>query len=111
MRVPADSQTNPRSQPQLLCWRDEVLAALDAVLEPWMSPQPLLRPIADVRRHRLVKKAERLFEHYDLNRSLNAETIAQELGVSRRTLFYAFRLWVGMGPFLFSCPIFGVGVS
>lgn len=99
--VPVDKQSLSSAGPALIHARDKVLAALEAALRPWVKPTPAVRPSADTRRYRLVKQAERRFEQYDLNRSLNLEAIAQGLGVSRRTLFYAFRHWVGIGPYAY----------
>jgi len=97
--VPVDKQSLSAAGSALIHARNKVLAALEAALRPWVTPTPAVSQNADTRRYRLVKQVERTFERYDLNRSLNLEAIAQDLGVSRRTLFYAFSHWVGIGPY------------
>ena len=82
-----------------LLLRDRILARLDAALSPWLArsndvkPGPLAIPGA----FRIVKDTEKLFSQHGLE-DTSVDSLARELGISRRTLFWAFRKHLGMGP-------------
>jgi AraC family ethanolamine operon transcriptional activator len=80
-------------------WRERVLAALEPVLEPWLVP---VAQGADRGNHKtrrwLVKDADRWLEQQGIGRSIGVDACAAALGVSRRSLFRAFREELGMGP-------------
>ena len=82
-----------------IVWRERVLAALEPVVEPWLGP---VAQGADRENHRtrrwLVKDADRWFEQQGMGRSIAVDACATALGVSRRSLFRAFREELGMGP-------------
>ena len=53
----------------------------------------------DSAQRRLALAAERLIERHDPSQPLLIDSLATELGVSKRTLFHAFRCAFGMGPY------------
>ena len=83
----------------MTAWREHVLSALEPALEPWLKPgsHPADHEIQRTRRW-LVKDADRWFEQNGLGRSISIDACTDALGVSRRTLFRAFREELGMGP-------------
>ncbi|MEA2080852.1 MAG: helix-turn-helix domain-containing protein [Pseudomonadota bacterium] len=87
---------NKPSAAATTAWRERVLAALEPVLEPWLVPVAQGKD-RETRRW-LVKDADRWFEQQDMGRSIAIDACAAALGVSRRTLFRAFREELGMGP-------------
>jgi AraC-like DNA-binding protein len=83
-------------------WRDQILVYLDAVLEPWLTPPPLSASTKLGTRHfGLVREAERFYAQYDLSKPLAVDDVAEELGVSRRTLFRAFHTSLGTSPYAY----------
>jgi AraC-like DNA-binding protein len=81
--------------------RDRVLTTLRQLIEPWISgvdestdrfedPAPAFR---------LVKYAEELMSRRDSAERLEIGNLAAELDVSQRTLYEAFRSWLGVGPY------------
>lgn len=81
-------------------WRERILAQLEPALEPWLRPT-VPAPETFLRQHPhflLVNDAERLTGHNSPGHPLAVDTIAESLGVPRRTLFHAFRNWLGLGP-------------
>jgi AraC-like DNA-binding protein len=90
---------NKPSAAATTAWRERVLAALEPVLEPWLEP---VAQGADRGNHRtrrwLVKDADRWFEQQGMEPSISVDACAAALGVSRRSLFRAFREELGMGP-------------
>ncbi|HED18547.1 MAG TPA: AraC family transcriptional regulator [Gammaproteobacteria bacterium] len=81
-------------------WRERILAKLEAALEPWLRAT-VSAPDALLRQHshfRLIKDTEYLFEQNNLDHPVAMDTIADKLGVPRRTLFHAFRNWLELGP-------------
>lgn len=95
-----DTSSKARPTQDELLWRDRILADMEPVLEPWSigSPTPPDRTLLGTPDFRLVKEAERLFDQYGLGESITVDRIAGTLGVPRRTLFHAFRKWLGIGP-------------
>ena len=84
-------------------WRDRILAALESVLEPWFAPPAVTDEtiISGTRHFRLVKHAEQFFAQQDIEQKLTVNELASALGVPRRTLFHAFRQWLGIGPYAY----------
>jgi AraC-like DNA-binding protein len=95
-----DAGANARSMQNELLWRDRILADLERVLEPWsiLSSPPSDRTSLGTPDFRCVRDTERFFDQYDLGHSVTVDQIAAAVSVSRRTLFHAFRKWVGVGP-------------
>jgi AraC-like DNA-binding protein len=80
-------------------YRDRILSDVEAALEPWMKQTPGVDNMdAGGSCFRLVKETEEALMSKDWGRSVPVDTVADALGVSRRTLFYAFRRYLGMGP-------------
>ncbi len=81
-------------------WRDRILVDLEATLEPWLTA---LKPggkitLPGTHYFRLFKDAELFFEQHDPDQSVSMSAVAEAIGVPRRTLFHAFRRWMGIGP-------------
>lgn len=95
-----ESQLGSRLSQDWQCWRDRILADLEVALEPWMASSSTEKcfSIGGNRHFRLVREAERFFAQYDLGEPLTVNDVAKALGVPRRTLFHAFRKWLGVGP-------------
>ena len=96
-------QSKPLSVPGVVeeALRDRVLTTLRGLLEPWLcgeeeandrwqDPTPTFR---------LVKQAEQLMAQADPQRKLDIAELAGELEVPQRTLYEAFRKWLGIGPY------------
>lgn len=81
-------------------WQEQVLDALEPVLEPWLSWQQESprRNVADSRGYELVKQAESVFALADPMKTLDMDSLAADLGISRRSLFHVFRTTLGVGP-------------
>jgi len=80
-------------------WRERILAALEPALAPWLGPVAPSAGQGGARTRRwLVKDADRWFEQQDSVRVPPVDDCATALGVSRRTLFRAFREELGIGP-------------
>ena len=81
-------------------WRDAVLDAMEPVLTPWLvDPDCGSRPAAsNTSQFDLIKRADDFFDALECDSSFQVDSLAQSLGVSRRTLFHAYRKLLGMGP-------------
>ena len=78
--------------------RGIVLEQLEQVLEPWLTPEPGGQERARRLHHYgLFARAERIYLAGE-DPTPNLEAMARHMGVSRRTLFYAFRKTLGLGP-------------
>ncbi len=53
--------------------------------------------LPDSRCFRIVKNAEHFFDQHGLDQAAAMNAVAEALGVPRRTLFHAFRKWIGLG--------------
>ena len=80
--------------------RNGILDRLAAALEPWASAtsdDDVERNNA-CREYLLVRKAEQEMKKIGFDTRPSGEQLAGILEVSRRTLYYAFNQWLGMGP-------------
>ncbi len=79
--------------------RSELIDALDIALQPWAPPENhrgnVLSREAQVD---LLRKARRLLQDNDNNLCFSVEDLAQEVGVSKRSIFQAFKREYGIGP-------------
>ncbi|MGI9483388.1 MAG: helix-turn-helix domain-containing protein [Hyphomicrobiales bacterium] len=81
-------------------WRERVLTALEPVLEPWLAGSRPAYSIESSRsaQHNIVRSAASFFEACRADDGFEADRLAATLGISRRTLFRAFRTTLGIGP-------------
>ena len=79
--------------------QDWILAGLEVALAPWMDDADVSSRLKrDIRHAALVRNAESLLDQDSSTEVLSVDALAEKLGVPRRTLFHAFRQWLGMGP-------------
>lgn len=100
VRATAAAATNSARNPiaQAEFWRNLLADALEPVLEPWLGLPPRGKVFSGTRNYHLVKLAEAMLADWDHFTKFEVERLASELGVHRRTLFYAFREVLGIGP-------------
>ncbi|MEM7024875.1 MAG: helix-turn-helix domain-containing protein [Pseudomonadota bacterium] len=80
-------------------WREQILDDLEAALGPAvLAPSTADLSQADSKSFRLVRQFEGLFATPTAEAMATADSVAAHLGVSRRSLFKAFRQWPGMAP-------------
>lgn len=91
---------SPAIESEVQFWRDQILDNLEPVLQPWLAEQEngTVPPFKGTRDYRVVSAAETLLESLDHAQPLNVDLLSQTLGVHRRSLFYAFRKALGVGP-------------
>ncbi len=91
---------NASMQKEELRLRDRILADLELAAAPWLDPQETSaeNAILGTRSFQLVKEVEHSFRQHDFAETLRMNSVAEKLGVSRRTLFHAFRNCLDMGP-------------
>lgn len=83
--------------------RDQILQALAAVIEPWKGKHlrgggHMVRP---TRAYRVVEKVVKHMSERDLGERTVVAEVANDLGLSERTIYDAFRRCLGMGPYEF----------
>ena len=80
--------------------RNGIMDRLAAALEPWATatPDDDVEKNSACREYLLVRKAEQEMTKIGLGTRPSIEQLAGILEVSRRTLYYAFNKWLGMGP-------------
>jgi AraC-like DNA-binding protein len=91
------------STAQLGKLRTRVIGKLQAALEPWLSEESLSRKgsAGDGKSreyYRIVQKARHAMARWNLDEPLGVGKLASMVNVSERTLYRAFREWVGMAP-------------
>jgi AraC-like DNA-binding protein len=89
--------------PEELSMRDEILARLEATLQPWLR-MPGTSPKSGLpcsRDFEIFEQVSTLFEQHDLRKVPAVDELAAEVGASRRRLFYSFRHLLGMGPYAY----------
>lgn len=81
--------------------QQRTLTSLRAVLEPWMTRRSGANHRDDGRHRcfRLVKRAREFMAELGPDRKLSMPQVARHLDVSERTLYNAFRQWLGIGPY------------
>lgn len=101
--VGIDAGVDTQSLQDAARWRDRILVEVESVLASWLtSPTSANKTSLPGTHHfRLIKDAERFFEQYDLGQSKTVDAIAEGVGVPRRTLFHAFRTYMGIGPYAY----------
>ena len=81
-------------------WRNLILEQLEPALEPWLHANEAetckLEP--ELKYFQIFKEAEKLMGVASDTEPVLAERLADRLGVSRATLFRAFRRSLGLGP-------------
>ena len=93
----AIAPTSPKTE----LWRDIVLDHLEPVLQPWLADSETDEesPFPGTRHFRLVKRVEEFVNKLDDDQPIDVDGIAESLGVSRRTIFYAYRRVLDIGPY------------
>ncbi|QDG79056.1 helix-turn-helix domain-containing protein [Labrenzia sp. PHM005] len=90
---------SPEFRNQKRMWRDHVLEVLSEVLMPWMEAQSVsVSAIPASRQHKIVRSAETVFELGEDDGQDDIDTLAGQLGMSKRKLYYAFQSTLGIGP-------------
>ncbi len=80
-------------------WSELILDQLELVLQPWLDgARAPDRPRTRVASGSLVRRVRERLDDLDYAKSAKVETLARDLGVSRRSLFLAFRTELGVGP-------------
>lgn len=81
-------------------WREWILDALSHVVVPWIKGSGTVIGTGKqwTRYFEIVRKTEKRFDMEDPDIVSDADLIAKDLGISRRSLFYAFQHTLGMGP-------------
>lgn len=84
-----------------MVWRDTILEALESALEPWLSdPTPSgSRRLSTTAGFKTFRKSDAFFESTLNAGPLEIDAIARSIGVSRRTIYHAFRESLGIGPY------------
>ncbi|MGO1120970.1 helix-turn-helix domain-containing protein [Rhodovibrionaceae bacterium A322] len=87
-----------RSFPRLI-WRDRFLDLLTQALAPWLMPEAGRGgfPSAAARKS-IVARAQALFGDHDFAGQTTADSLAEQIGISKRSLFLAFQQECGVGP-------------
>ena len=91
------TQNNEALQKKL---RNSILLRLQEAMAPWArtsTQDNFFAPYAS-RDYLLFKRAENLILEMGLGKRPSISYLADRLGVSKRSLYYAFKKWVGMGP-------------
>ena len=81
-------------------WREQVLDELEAALDPWLLQihEQSSGTGFGTRNFHLVKRADEYLGRALHSAAFDIERLADELGVSRRTLYYVFRKHLGVTP-------------
>lgn len=81
-------------------WRDEILELLEPVIQPWLSPPggDALSVITATTHYQLVQRGDDFMARLGLCDTFQVDELSQTLGVPRRSLFYAYRKVLGIGP-------------
>lgn len=81
-------------------WREWILDALSPVVAPWTEQPETSRGLAKqwTKHFEIVRRCERQFDADDPELMADADLMARDLGISRRSLFYAFQRTLGIGP-------------
>lgn len=81
-------------------WRDQVLEALEPALQPWLSDPGAQGAtlFSSTRSYRLIRQADDFLDSLGDDAPFEVDRLAASLGVPRRTLFYAYRKLLGIGP-------------
>lgn len=79
--------------------RDSLLDLLDVALAPW-STQTCLHDMAvdDPRYYQLVRTVDEYLQEHDFSKPFLVDQLADALDLPRRTIFWAFRRHLGIGP-------------
>ncbi|WP_420413724.1 helix-turn-helix domain-containing protein [Roseibium sp.] len=86
------------AKPFKTAMRDQVLDLLEPILVPWTSSDAASQTSSISKDYRIITRAEDLFHELSDPAQLEIGILCRELGVSRRTLFRAFRQTLGVGP-------------
>ena len=81
-------------------WRDQVLDALESVLAPWLDdPTEVITAHSRSYRHaEMLRQTNDYFERLGYSDPFDADELADSIGISRRTVFHAYRQFLGIGP-------------
>lgn len=80
-------------------WQEWILDALASVISPWIAPlERGWTGIPITKHYDIVRQAETVFDSNNQSMIADADMVAGDLGISRRTLFYAFQKSLGIGP-------------
>lgn len=80
--------------------RDHVLESLEPAIEPWLAP----RETSGVEQallsgpYRILRHGDAFMRSHDFDTSFSVDSLASSLGVSRRSVFHAYRKLLGVGP-------------
>lgn len=98
----AEGASQPWIEENTARWKDLILHHLERVLDPWF------RPMSSEAQAHLTSCGPSIFEgakdlllDIDYAKSASVDTLAESLGVARRTLFLAFKNEIGVGPHRF----------
>lgn len=92
-----DSKRHPGA---LLALRDKLLTELEAAMQPWLTHAADEEHLHDCvsRYFGTVQRARILFEYSDPHVRMEIDRLTRVLGVSRATLFRAFKKTLGLSP-------------
>lgn len=81
-------------------WREWILDALSPAIAPWigLGDVGLMAGRQWTKHFEIVRLSEERFDLDDTEIIADADFIARDLGISRRSLFYAFQRALGIGP-------------
>lgn len=81
-------------------WKEWILDALAPVITPWIDQTDVHRRLngKTTRHFEIVRLLEQRLDLDDPDLVARADLVAKDLGISRRSLFYAFQRTLGIGP-------------
>ena len=84
----------------VLYWRDHVLDALERVLVPWTQDdaESVIENVRSIRLATIVRDAIDYFDALAADEPCRIDELAEQIGVPTRTVFYACRKLLGVGP-------------
>ena len=84
----------------ILYWRDHILELLERALEPWFvdSVSEVEQKSRRYRSFELLNQADEYFARLGFSEPFSADELAESIGMPKRTVFYAYRQLLGIGP-------------
>ena len=79
-------------------WASLILDLLEQALRPWLQNDRMDIVLSPRASADLLRRTRTAFRDLDYAKSAQIDQLSRDLGVSRRTLFHAFRKELGVGP-------------
>lgn len=80
--------------------RDHVLENLEPAIVPWLAPEKTtgVEQVLKSGPDRILSQGDAFMRHHGYDTSFCVDALASSLGVSRRSVFHAYRKLLGLGP-------------